>query len=82
MSAAAPYPPFELATRVLSLEGQANPEAVYDALGADRFTTPLVEFRRVQERGLFQPLASVLSSLAFGALLLALTAYEFVTEDY
>jgi SAM-dependent methyltransferase len=35
VSAAAPYPPFELATRVLSLEGQANPEAVYDALGAE-----------------------------------------------
>jgi ABC-type transport system involved in multi-copper enzyme maturation permease subunit len=55
---------------------------LYDALGADRFSTPMFEFRRVQERGLFHPLASVLSSLAFGALLLALTAYEFMNEDY
>jgi ABC-type transport system involved in multi-copper enzyme maturation permease subunit len=55
---------------------------LYDALGADRFTTPWVEFRQVQERGLFQPAASVLSSLAFGAGMLALAVYEFMSEDY
>jgi ABC-type transport system involved in multi-copper enzyme maturation permease subunit len=55
---------------------------LYDALGADRFTTPGVEFRRVQELGLFRPVASVLSSLAFGVAMLLLTVYEFVNEDY
>jgi SAM-dependent methyltransferase len=34
VSAGAPYPPFELATRVLSLEGRQDPQAAYDALGA------------------------------------------------
>jgi hypothetical protein len=55
---------------------------LYDALDADRFVTPWVEFRRVQERGLFHPGWSVVSSVAFGAVLLALAVYEFVHEDY
>jgi ABC-type transport system involved in multi-copper enzyme maturation permease subunit len=55
---------------------------LYDALDADRFTTPWVEFRRVQDAGLFHPLRSVASSLTVGALLLALAVYEFVHDDY
>ena len=55
---------------------------LYDALGADRFATPLVEFRRVQEQGLFSPVWSVVSSLAFAAVLLAVAVYEFVHDDY
>ncbi len=55
---------------------------LYDALGADRFATPGLEFSRVQERGLFHPAWSVVSSLAFGAVLLAVAVYEFVNADY
>jgi hypothetical protein len=55
---------------------------LYDALDADRFVTPWVEFRQVQERGMFQPVWSVVSSLAFAATLLAVAIYEFVHEDY
>jgi ABC-type transport system involved in multi-copper enzyme maturation permease subunit len=55
---------------------------LYDALDADRFTTPWIEFRRVQERGLFLPLWSVVSSLAFAAVLLAVAVYEFAHDDY
>jgi hypothetical protein len=55
---------------------------LYDALDADRFSTPWIEFRRVQEQGLFLPLWSVVSSLAFAAGLLAVAVYEFVHDDY
>ena len=55
---------------------------LYDALDANRFATPGVEFRRVQEMGLFSPLWSVVSSLAFAVGLLAVAVYEFVHEDY
>jgi hypothetical protein len=53
-----------------------------NALGAEPFVTPWLEFQRVQERGLFHPVASVVSSLAAGAVLLALAAYEFAHDDY
>jgi hypothetical protein len=55
---------------------------LYDALDADRFVTPWVEFRRVQERGLFHSTWSVVSSLAFAAVLLAVAVYEFANDDY
>lgn len=55
---------------------------LYDALDADRFATPGVELKRVQEQGLFLPLWSVLSSLAFAVGLLAVAVYEFVHDDY
>lgn len=55
---------------------------LYDGLGADRFSTPMVEFRRMQERGLFQPFWSVVSSLGFAAVMLAVAVYEFVHDDY
>lgn len=55
---------------------------LYDALGADRFVTPWVEFRRVQERGMFHPIWSAASSLAMAAVLLAVAVYEFAHDDY
>jgi hypothetical protein len=55
---------------------------LYDALDAGRFGTPLVDFQRLQERGLFLPWASILSSLAFAVMLLAVAVYEFVHADY
>lgn len=55
---------------------------LYDALGADRWITPWVEFRAVQARGLFQPVEAVISSLVVAAGLLALTVYEFLSQDY
>ena len=55
---------------------------LYDTLDADRFTTPWVELRCVQERGLFHPVWAVVSSLAFAAGLLAVAIYEFTHDDY
>jgi hypothetical protein len=55
---------------------------LYDALDADRFATPWVEFRRVQQQGQFSPVWSVVSSLLFAAGLLAVAVYEFVHDDY
>jgi hypothetical protein len=55
---------------------------LYDTLDADRFATPWVEIRRVQERGLFHPVLSLASSLAVGAVLLAIAVYEFAHDDY
>jgi hypothetical protein len=53
-----------------------------DALDADRFFPPWVEFQRVREKGLFQPVLSAVSSAAAAAVLLGVAAYEFVHEDY
>lgn len=55
---------------------------LYDALDAGRFGAPLVDLQRLHERGLFSPVWSVVSSLAFAAVLLALAVYEFVHDDY
>jgi hypothetical protein len=55
---------------------------LYDALDAGRFGTPLVDFQRLQDRGLFLPDWSVVTSLAFAVMLLAVAAYEFVHADY
>jgi hypothetical protein len=55
---------------------------LYDALDADRFATPLVDLRRLQERGLFSPIWSVISSLAFATVVLGVAVYEFVHDDY
>jgi hypothetical protein len=55
---------------------------LYDVLDADRFSTPWIEFRRMQERGLFHPIGSIISSLAFAAMLLAVAVYEFAHDDY
>ena len=55
---------------------------LHDALQADRFLPRLGEFHAAQEKGLFHPILSVVSSLAFAAGTLALAAYQFVTTDY
>jgi hypothetical protein len=55
---------------------------LHDALQADRFLPLLGEFRAAQEKGLFHPVWSAVSSLAFAAGTLALAAYQFVTTDY
>jgi hypothetical protein len=55
---------------------------LYDALDTGRFGTPLVDFQRLQERGLFLPWVSIVSSLAFAVVLLAVAVYEFVHADY
>jgi hypothetical protein len=53
-----------------------------DALGAGRYFSPMAEMQAVQAKGAFHPALSLLSSLLFGAVMLALSAYEFVTADY
>ncbi len=53
-----------------------------DALKAGHSFVPVLEFQKVQAIGAFHPELSVLSSLAFAALLLGVAAYEFVTTDY
>jgi hypothetical protein len=53
-----------------------------DTLGAEQFATPWMAFKAVREAGQFHPLGSVLSSLAVGAVFLAIAAYEFVHDDY
>jgi hypothetical protein len=55
---------------------------LYDALDAGRFGTPLVDFQGLHQRGLFLPWASILSSLASAAVLLAVAVHEFVHSDY
>lgn len=55
---------------------------LHDVLQADRFLPRLGEFRAAQEKGLFHPVLSVVSSLAFAAGTVALAAYQFVTTDY
>jgi hypothetical protein len=53
-----------------------------DVLNADQFATPWMAFKAVREAGQFHPLASVFSSLAVGAVFLAIAAYEFVHDEY
>jgi ABC-2 family transporter len=53
-----------------------------NALEAGQSFAQPVAFRVVQERGAFWPDLSVLSSLAFTAVLLAVAAWEFFTTDY
>jgi ABC-type transport system involved in multi-copper enzyme maturation permease subunit len=53
-----------------------------DALKAGNFFVPVLEYHKMQEMGAFHPELSVLSSMAFAAMLLGLSAYEFVTTDY
>lgn len=53
-----------------------------DALGVANPFGGLIDFSAVRERGAFHPLASLLSSLLFTVVLLAMSAYEFVTAEY
>jgi hypothetical protein len=53
-----------------------------DALGADPTIGGWTAFQAVRQAGQFYPLASVLSSVAAGAVILSLAAYEFVHDEY
>jgi hypothetical protein len=53
-----------------------------DALGADPSAGGWPAIRAVREAGQFFPLASILTSLASGAVILALAAFEFVHDEY
>jgi hypothetical protein len=53
-----------------------------DALSVDPTAGGWPAFRAVREAGQFFPLASILSSLASGAVILALAAFEFVHDEY
>lgn len=55
---------------------------LYDALKADAFFGKAALFQNVQQRGLFHPEWSILSSVAFMIVVLAIAAYEFVRTDY
>lgn len=53
-----------------------------DQLNAEKFAPPWVAFRAMRDAGQFHPWLSVISSLASGAAILALAAYEFVNDEY
>jgi hypothetical protein len=54
----------------------------FDAMNAAAYTAPVPEVEAVRAQGLFQPELSVLSSLAFAAVILGIAAYEFRKMDY
>jgi hypothetical protein len=54
----------------------------FDAMRADGFSMKLPELQAVQDRGLFRPELSVLASLMFGAVAVALAGYELEQTDY
>lgn len=55
---------------------------LYDGLKADAFFGKALMFQNVQNQGHFHPDLSILSSLAFMVVVLAMAAYEFVKTDY
>jgi len=54
----------------------------FDAMKADGFGTKVGEFQALQAAGKFSPEGAVASSIGFGAVVLALAAYEFEMTDY
>jgi ABC-type transport system involved in multi-copper enzyme maturation permease subunit len=54
----------------------------FDAMGAASHSIPVEELEAVKAKGQFYPELSVLSSLAFAVVVLALAAYEFRKTDY
>jgi hypothetical protein len=53
-----------------------------EALGIGDPFPGVLDFNEVRARGAFHPVLSVLSSLLFAAVLVAVSAYEFATADY
>lgn len=53
-----------------------------DQLNAEQFAPPWVAFRAMRDAGQFHPWLAVITSLASGAAILALAAYEFVNDEY
>ena len=54
----------------------------FDAMNAGTHTEPIRELEAVKEKGKFFPELSVLSSLAFAAVILGIAVYEFRKTDY
>lgn len=54
----------------------------FEAMRAAEYSTPIDEMAAVKAKGLFYPELSVLSSLLFAVVVLALAAYEFRSADY
>lgn len=55
---------------------------LYDSLQADNYFSQMLEYRTLKRHGAFHAELSILSSLIFTALILAIAGYEFVTKDY
>jgi hypothetical protein len=55
---------------------------LFDALQADNYFGKQLAYVEVQKKGAFYPELSVLTSLLFAVVVLAIAAYEFVTTDY
>jgi ABC-type transport system involved in multi-copper enzyme maturation permease subunit len=53
-----------------------------DAFGTEQTVAQWLNLRSLREANLFQPMASVVSSLAAGAVLLGLAVYEFIHDEY
>ena len=54
----------------------------FAAMDAGAYTTPVPELEAAKARGAFHPELSVLASLSFAAVALAVAAYELRTQDY
>jgi hypothetical protein len=55
---------------------------LHEAVGVKKYDPLLTEYQIVIERGEFNPVGSILSSLAFAAVMLALAGWEFAKLDY
>lgn len=53
-----------------------------ESLGAENLFVRLLDVKVLASRGLWHPGLSLLASLLFGAVLLVLSGYEFLTKDY
>jgi ABC-type transport system involved in multi-copper enzyme maturation permease subunit len=54
----------------------------FDAMGAQKYSAPLPEVEAVREKGRLHLELSVLTSLVFAGVILAIAVYEFRTMDY
>jgi hypothetical protein len=55
---------------------------LFDSLQANNYFGKQMAYEAVQQKGVFYPELSLLASLLFAVLVLAMAAYEFVTTDY
>jgi ABC-2 family transporter protein len=53
-----------------------------ETLGADDFFVRIVDYRALATKGYWQPVLSMLASLAAAVVLMAVAAYDFLTADY
>jgi ABC-type transport system involved in multi-copper enzyme maturation permease subunit len=54
----------------------------FDVMHAESYSMPVEELSVVKAKGMFHPELSILSSMLFAAVLLAIAAYEFKKTDY